>query len=60
MKREIVNLGFSYEVRPSLHLTCDVANISNAPQKIYRGIPDQLDTEIIQGTTITFGIQGRF
>ena len=60
MRREIVNVGFAYEVRPNLSLTCEVANLTNAPQKIYRGISDQLDTEIIQGTTITVGIQGRF
>ena len=60
MRREIVNLGVAYELRPNLSLTCDVANLFNAPQKFYRGVPDQLDTEIIQGTTLTIGMQGRF
>ena len=60
MRREIVNLGVAYELRPHLSLTCDVANLFNAPQKFYRGVPDQLDTEIIQGTTLTIGMQGRF
>ena len=60
MKREIMNVGFAYEVRPNVNLTCDIANLGNAPQKIYRGVPDQLDTEIIQGTTVTVGVQGRF
>ena len=60
MRREIVNLGAAYDLFPNLSLTCDVANLCNAPQKIYRGVRDQLDTEIIQGTTVTVGIQGRF
>lgn len=60
MDREIVNVGLAYELRPNLNLTCDVANLFNASQKIYRGVPDRLDTEIIQGTTLTVGVQGRF
>jgi hypothetical protein len=56
----MVNVGLAYEMQPNLNLTCDVANLFNSPQKIYRGFPDPLDTEIIQGTTLTFGVQGRF
>ncbi len=59
-KREIVNLGIASALRPNLNLACDLANLFNAPQKIYRGLPDRLDTEIIQGTTLTVGVPGRF
>jgi len=59
-EREQVNLGLDYNVRPTLKLALDVANLTNAPQRYYRGIPDQLETFVIQGTKITATIQGRF
>ena len=60
LAREIVNLGFNYEVRRGLGLFADVANLFNETQAFYRGIRDQMERTIISGTTITVGVQGRF
>jgi outer membrane receptor protein involved in Fe transport len=60
MKRELVNLGLTYRLRPNLTLQLDIANLFNAPQRYYRGIPDQLQMFRIQGTTISAGVQGQF
>jgi hypothetical protein len=55
-----MSVGVAYQVRPSLAFTCDVNNLANSPQAFYRGIPDQMQSTIIQGTTVTMGINGRF
>ena len=60
MARELVNLNLRYQVRPNVTLTFGVANLFNEPQIYYRGIADQIETFLIQGTTITAGIEGRF
>jgi hypothetical protein len=38
----------------------DVANLFNEPQALYRSVPSQMSTTIINGTSITFGVNGRF
>lgn len=58
--REIVNLNLRYQVRRNLTATFGVANLFNEPQRYYRNIPDQMETFLIQGTTITAGLEGRF
>jgi TonB-dependent receptor len=58
--RMIVNAGLAYQYKPWLSFTLDVANIFNEPQEWYRGIPDQMAEFRIPGTTITFGVSGRF
>ncbi|MEN9636643.1 MAG: hypothetical protein RL077_5047 [Verrucomicrobiota bacterium] len=58
--RTVTNVGFAYQVRPSLSFSCDINNLTNSPQAFYRGIPDQMQSTIIQGTTITMGVSGRF
>lgn len=60
--RELVNLNLRYQLLRSRNLTATfgVANLFNEPQRYYRSIPDQLETFLIQGTTITAGIEGRF
>ena len=58
--RTTVNLGFAYQVRPQATLFCDITNLFNATQAYYRGIPDQMERTIINGTTINMGISGRF
>jgi iron complex outermembrane recepter protein len=58
--RVLTNVGFAYQLRPSLSFTCDINNITNEPQRLYRGIPDQVQNHIIQGTSITMGVSGRF
>ncbi len=60
VKRNLVNLGFAYQVRPSLTLTLDIDNLNNVPQKRYRGTPDNVEYFNYPGTTITVGINGRF
>ena len=55
-----VNLGISYQLRPSVSLTADVANLFNEPQRLYRGVRTQMSSTIINGTTMTLGISGRF
>ena len=54
------NVGLSYQLRPTLSLTWDVANVFNEPQRLYRGVRSQMARTIINGTTMTFGISGRF
>jgi TonB-dependent receptor len=60
VERILVNYGVAWQLRPSLSLTCDVANLFNEPTVFYRGIPDQISTHTVNGTTITFGVSGRF
>ena len=52
--------GVAYQWRPSLAFTIDVANLTNEAQLFYRGNPDQMQTTILNGSTITFGVNGRF
>lgn len=59
-ERTNVNLGLAYQLRPTLSLICDVANLFNEPQRFYRGIPDQIQSTIFNGTTISLGVTGRF
>ena len=58
--RTIQNLGFAWQVRPELNLTCDIDNLANEPQRRYRGIPDQLQAHNLTGTSVTVGVSGRF
>ncbi len=55
-----VNAGVSYQVRPNLQLTLDAANLTNEPQAFYRGVRSQLQNAILNGTSLTFGLNGRF
>jgi TonB-dependent receptor len=58
--RRTVSLGLTYQLRPAVSLTLDVANLLNEPQRVYVGNPDRLQTAIINFVTITGGITGRF
>ncbi len=60
LKRTIVNVGVGYQWRPSVSFSIDVQNLFNEPQTWYRGIPDQIAQVYIPGTTVTFGVSGRF
>jgi iron complex outermembrane receptor protein len=60
VKRNLVNVGFSYQVRPSVNVTLDIDNLNNVPQKRYRGTPDNVEYFNYPGTTITVGVNGRF
>lgn len=58
--RELVNLNLRYQLPRNMTLTFGVANLFNEPQRYYRGVPDQLEQFLVNGTTITAGIEGRF
>jgi outer membrane receptor protein involved in Fe transport len=55
-----VNAGIAYRFRPALSFSIDVGNLFNEHQAFYRGYPDRMQSTIIPGTTITFGVSGRF
>jgi iron complex outermembrane receptor protein len=58
--RTVVNAGIGYQWRPAVTFSIDVNNLTNAPQAVYRGIPDQMQFKLFGGTTITAGVNGRF
>jgi TonB-dependent receptor len=55
-----VNLGLAYQLRPSIGLSLDVANLFNEPQVFYRGFKDRTQRTLINFVTISAGINGRF
>jgi TonB-dependent receptor len=55
-----LNAGIAYQVRPSLSLTLDAANVLNEPQVVYRGSKDRTQRTILNFVTLTAGINGRF
>jgi len=59
-ERNLISLGLAYQVRSSLSLTLDADNLTNVPQFLYRGLPDQIQSLSYPGTTITVGVSGRF
>ncbi len=58
--RDLINLNLRYQLPRNLTLNFGVANLFNEPQRYFRGVPDQLETFLINGTTITAGLEGRF
>jgi TonB-dependent receptor len=58
--RTIVNAGIAYQYRPWLGFSIDVNNLFNEPQVWYRGVADNISEYRIPGTTVTFGVSGRF
>ncbi|MSU73356.1 MAG: hypothetical protein EXS43_13625, partial [Opitutus sp.] len=58
--RTLVDVGVAWQVRPAISLTCNVANLFNEPQVFYRGYADRMQRTLINGTTITLGVGGRF
>lgn len=58
--RTVMNLGFAYQIRPNASLTCDIDNLSNEPQLVYRGTRDQLQSVSYHGLAVTLGVSGRF
>ena len=50
----------SYDLQRSLTVFCDFANLFNEPQEMYRYSRDRLSLSTINGTTMTFGVTGRF
>ena len=50
----------AYQVRPTLTLTCDVANIFNEPQRLYQGVRGRTQDIMYNFVTVTFGVSGRY
>ena len=59
-ERIITTLGFSYQLRPAVTLTCDIDNLFNESQRRYRGISDQMQSTSLTASTVSFGLTGRF
>lgn len=59
-KRTMVSAGLAYQLRSTLSLTLDVDNVFNAPQIFYRGVPERRQRTVLNGTTISVGMSGRF
>ena len=55
-----VNVGLSYQLRPSVSLSLDAANLFNEPQIFYRGPKDRTQRTLVNFVTVTAGINGRF
>ncbi|MFM7750635.1 MAG: TonB-dependent receptor, partial [Opitutaceae bacterium] len=55
-----VNLGVTWQLRPSVQLTADVSNLFNEPQRTYRGFTERMSGTVINGTSLSFGVNGRF
>lgn len=58
--RELINMNLRYQLPRNLTLNFGVSNLFNEPQRYFRGIADQLETFLVNGTTITVGLEGRF
>ena len=59
-ERTIVNAGVAFQIRPSVSLSVDVANLFNEHQTFFRGYPHRMQSTIIPGINVTFGVSGRF
>jgi TonB-dependent receptor len=59
-KRTITNAGIGYQIRPSVSLNLDVNNVFNEPQRLYRFIPDRMQSIFIPGTSVTLSVSGQF
>ena len=55
-----LNLGVSYQYKPSLGFSIDVANALNEPQELYMGRKDRLRDSITNFVTVAIGVNGRF
>jgi iron complex outermembrane recepter protein len=60
LARDLFNANVRYQLPHNVTLNFGVQNIFNEPQRYYRGVQDQMETFLIQGTTITASIEGRF
>ncbi|MCX6951755.1 MAG: TonB-dependent receptor [Verrucomicrobia bacterium] len=60
LPRDLVNLNLRYQLPRNVTINFGVQNLFNEPQRYYRSVQDQMETFLIQGTTITGAIEGRF
>ncbi len=59
-RRELVNVNLSYQLPRNMTMTFGIQNLFNEPQRYFRSIDTQLETFLVNGTTITGGIEARF
>jgi iron complex outermembrane recepter protein len=60
LSMKTVNVGIGYQLRPTVSLSFDVANIFNEPQVFYRGFKDRTQRTLMNFVTVTAGVNGRF
>ena len=60
LPRDLFNLNLRYQRPRNVTVNFGVQNIFNEPQRYYRGVHDQMETFLIQGTTLTLSVEGRF
>jgi len=60
ISRVLVSPSFAFDLRPSLTLTCEVANATNEHQVRYQVRRNLVRQERDNPTNITFGVKGRF
>ncbi len=58
--RTVTDLGFTWRLRAGAELSLDVSNLTNEPQQFYRGVTSRMERTILNGTTLTLGVSGRF
>ncbi|HUR59417.1 MAG TPA: TonB-dependent receptor [Opitutaceae bacterium] len=60
MPRSLFNVNLRYNLPRNTTVNFGVQNVFNEPQRYYRSVHDQLETFLIQGTTLTLSLEGRF
>jgi len=58
--RDLFNLNLRYQLPRNMTVNLGVQNLFNEPQRYYRGFSDQMETFLMQGTTMTVSLEGRF
>ncbi len=58
--RDMFNMNLRYNLPRNMTVNLGVQNIFNEPQRYYRMAKDQMETFLIQGTTMTLSLEGRF
>jgi len=59
-ERTTLNVSLSSQWRPWLEFSVDLMNAFNEPHIFYRARPDRISSYSLNGTTLTFGVSGRF
>jgi TonB-dependent receptor len=55
-----LNVGMSYQHKPTLGFTIDASNVLNEPQRWYIGYKDRMRRTTINFVTVAVGVNGRF
>lgn len=59
-RRALTNTNCACRLRPAVSLTLDIDNITNEPQVFYRGFRHRIQSHVVNGVTMNFGVSGRF